>query len=141
MLEDEKHMKNLSVHQDPWANLRQHTAARIALGRAGHSVPTHELLAFQVDHALARDAVYSELNISGLQEKLAALFQSVALIAIIVRVALAIVRHRTLDQVRHQPPAHDTGVVDEAEPRHRAHACIVRDLAAQEARRAIQHLQ
>lgn len=78
MLEDEKHMKNLSVHQDPWANLRQHTAARIALGRAGHSVPTHELLAFQVDHALARDAVYSELNISGLQEKLTALFQLVS---------------------------------------------------------------
>lgn len=75
MLEDEKHMKNLSVHQDPWAYLRQHTAARIALGRAGHSVPTHELLAFQVDHALARDAVYSELNISGLQEELTALFR------------------------------------------------------------------
>lgn len=68
-------MKNLSVYQDPWANLRQHTAARIALGRTGHSVPTHELLAFQADHALARDAVYSELNINGLQEKLNTLFR------------------------------------------------------------------
>ena len=75
MLEDEKSMKNLSVHQDPWAHLRQHTAARIALGRAGHSVPTHELLTFQADHALARDAVYSVLNISILQEKLASLFR------------------------------------------------------------------
>jgi len=57
---------------DPWAGLRAQTAARIALGRAGSSLPTRELLAFQADHARAMDAVYAELDRAALAETLRA---------------------------------------------------------------------
>ncbi len=51
---------------DPWAGLQAFTAARIALGRSGTSVPLREALAFKLAHAHARDAVYSGLAINEL---------------------------------------------------------------------------
>ena len=55
---------------DPWAGLRGATGARIGLGRVGDATPLQEVLAFQMAHARARDAVHSALDVPALAEHL-----------------------------------------------------------------------
>ncbi|PWI33203.1 ethanolamine ammonia-lyase [Vibrio albus] len=61
-------MKNVTpirqlVHDDPWKRLREFTDARIGIGRVGTSIPTSEMLKFQLSHAQAIDAVHFPLDI------------------------------------------------------------------------------
>ena len=67
------------ITPDPWLGLQALTRARIALGRAGVSLPTREVLRFGVAHAQARDAVHQPLDVTRLRAELAdAGFASVA---------------------------------------------------------------
>ena len=52
----------MTVTENPWRRLRAFTDARIGTGRAGVSLPTAEMLAFQLAHAQARDAVHLPLD-------------------------------------------------------------------------------
>lgn len=59
-----------NVTENPWSALRQFTSARIALGRAGTSLPTQPHLQFQFDHARARNAVHREADFDALTKAL-----------------------------------------------------------------------
>lgn len=55
---------------DGWVALKNFTAARIAIGRVGNSIPLQQMLDFKLAHAHARDAVYSKLDIGALRNSL-----------------------------------------------------------------------
>lgn len=56
---------------DPWRDLAALTTARIGLGRAGGSLPTREVLDFQLAHARARDAVHLPFDAAVIEKELA----------------------------------------------------------------------
>lgn len=62
-----------NTHTDQWEKLKNFTDARIAIGRAGCSIPTRAMLEFQLAHAQARDAVYQDLDVEKLQDALKAM--------------------------------------------------------------------
>lgn len=59
--------------RDPWTLLDRLTPARVAIGRAGVSLPTREVLSFGLAHARARDAVHASLDRAELVGRLRAL--------------------------------------------------------------------
>lgn len=61
-----------AVTADPWEELRRLTSARIALGRAGTSLPTAAQLDFQFAHAQARDAVHLPFDHQSVRDQLTA---------------------------------------------------------------------
>ncbi|ARU58488.1 ethanolamine ammonia-lyase small subunit [Oleiphilus messinensis] len=65
-----KAVSKTPVISNPWRVLQHYTDARIGLGRAGTSIPTEHLLAFQLAHAQARDAVHQDLDFESLDESL-----------------------------------------------------------------------
>jgi len=58
---------------DAWAALKQFTNARIAVGRTGNAIPLAENLQFRADHASARDAVHTNLDVDALRDQLSVL--------------------------------------------------------------------
>lgn len=66
---------------DPWADVRSLTPARVALGRTGSALPTSEVLRFALAHARARDAVHVSLDVAPLDRDLRALGHRVLRVA------------------------------------------------------------
>lgn len=109
---------------NPWAGLKTLTPARIALGRAGTSIPTEPHLAFQLAHAKARDAIHHELDVDAVKNDIAALGADVIVLESAAenrsaylqrpdkgRVLRANTRETLIERAREQTPPCDVALV------------------------------
>ncbi|MEE9356107.1 MAG: ethanolamine ammonia-lyase light chain EutC [Methylococcaceae bacterium] len=96
---------------DPWAELKQYTSARIALGRAGGSLPTKAWLDFKLAHAKARDAVHCEFNSKKLLVDLKELKEKVLVVNSKVNDRAAFLQRPDLGRLLHK----DSTVILESE--------------------------
>ena len=55
-------MENKLIQTDPSDLLKTQSNARIGLGNVGGALPTQQTLSIKLDHARAKDAVFSPLN-------------------------------------------------------------------------------
>lgn len=62
-------MSGKVVLPNQWQKLKQFTKARVALGNVGTGLPLNEVLALKHAHALAKDAIVTQLDVDGLQNK------------------------------------------------------------------------
>jgi ethanolamine ammonia-lyase small subunit len=63
--------RDVALRGNPaWLSLTRHTPARIGLARAGDSMTTADMLAFQEAHAAARDAVHDALDADQVEREL-----------------------------------------------------------------------
>jgi ethanolamine ammonia-lyase small subunit len=69
-----------TITPDRWEGLRSATSARIALGRAGGSLPTQAWLDFKSAHAAARDAVHCAFDAEHLAAEIGTLGARVAVV-------------------------------------------------------------
>jgi ethanolamine ammonia-lyase small subunit len=69
-----------TITPDRWATLRSATSARIALGRAGGSLPTRAWLDFKAAHAAARDAVHCDFDAEQLAAEISTLGVQVVIV-------------------------------------------------------------
>lgn len=70
MTDDRPALPRRILTPEVMARLRRFTDARIGLGQAGAGLPTDAVLRFSLDHARARDAVSSQLDIQALSRDL-----------------------------------------------------------------------
>jgi ethanolamine ammonia-lyase small subunit len=73
---------------DMGESLQRYTSARVSLGQTGPSIPIREQLRFQLDHALARDAVHAQLDVTTMLQGLA----QRQMVCVALRSAIAITR-------------------------------------------------